>query len=149
MKIILLEDIRTLGKKGDVAEVADGYGRSLISKKKAREATAKNLNDLKLKKAHDEKMAAERLEEAKNLAAKIEGKKVTLKLKAGKDGKTFGSVSSKEIAEAVKNEWSVELDKKKISIDEPIKSLGVHEVTVKLHPGVSSVIRVSVENRDQ
>ncbi len=145
MKIILLEDVKTLGKKGEVADVADGYGRSLISKKKAKEATAKNLNDLKLQKAHSKKVEEEQLEDAKKLGSEIEGRIVTLKLKAGKDGKTFGSVSSKEIAEAVKEQWNLELDKKKLSSDEPIKTLGTHNVTVKVHPRVSATIKVKVE----
>lgn len=145
MKIILLEDVKPLGKKGDVTEVADGYGRSLIGKKKAKEATAKNLNDLKLQNAHNEKVAKEQLADAKKLSSDLEGRIVTLKLKAGKEGKTFGSVSSKEIADAVKTQWGLELDKKKLIIDEPIKTLGTHDVTVKLHSEVTSTIKVKVE----
>ncbi|MCR4843046.1 MAG: 50S ribosomal protein L9 [Eubacterium sp.] len=144
MKIILLEDIRTLGKKGEVTEVADGYGRNLISKKKAKEATGKNLNDLKLKKANDEKVAAEKLDEAQKLGEEIKDKIVELSLKAGKDGRTFGSVSSKEISEAIKKQWNMDIDKKKLDIAEPIKSLGVHEVKVKLHTKVTTTIRVKV-----
>ena len=145
MKIILLEDIRTLGKKGDVTEVADGYGRNLIAKKKAKEATSKNLNDLKLKNAHDEKVAEEKLEDAQKLGKEIEGKIVKVSLKAGKDGRTFGSVSSKEIAQAIKEQMDLDLDKKKLLIDEPIKTLGVHEVKVKLHSKVTTMIRVQVQ----
>lgn len=144
MKIILMEDIKTLGIKGDVAEVSDGYGRNLISKKKAKEATQANLNDLKLKNKHEEKVAEEKLADAKALGAEMEGKIVTLSLKAGKDGRVFGSVSSKEISQAIKAQMDLDIDKKKLLIEEPIKTLGTHEVKVKLHPQVTTMIRVKV-----
>jgi large subunit ribosomal protein L9 len=146
MKVILLEDVKSLGKKGDVVDVSDGYAKNfLITKKKGVEANSKNLNDLKLKKANEEKVAAQNLADAKALAAAIAEKTVVVKLKAGEGGKTFGSVSSKEIAEEAKKQHDLDIDKKKIVIDEPIKSLGSYEVAVKLHPKVTGTIRVKVE----
>lgn len=146
MKVILLEDVKSLGKKGDIVDVSDGYAKNfLITKKKGVEANSKNLNDLKLKKANEEKVAAQNLADARALAAAIAEKTVVVKLKAGEGGKTFGSVSSKEIAEEAKKQHDLDIDKKKIVIDEPIKSLGSYEVTVKLHPKVTGTIRVKVE----
>ncbi len=144
MNIILSEDVKSLGKKGEVVKVSDGYGRNLINKKKAIEGTAKNLNDLKLKQKHDEKLAQERLEEAKKLGEEIKEMSIELKLKAGAGGKVFGSVSTKEIAQAAKEQLNLDIDKKKLLLDEPIKAFGTHEVTVKLHPQVSTVLRVKV-----
>lgn len=146
MKVILLEDVKSLGKKGDVVDVSDGYARNfLLSKKKGVEATGKNLNDLKLKKANDEKVAAQNLADAKELADVLSQKTVVVKLKAGEGGKTFGSVSSKEIADEAEKQHGLELDKKKIVIDEPIKNLGTYEVKVKLHPKVTGTLKVKVE----
>ena len=146
MKVILLEDVKSLGKKGDVVDVSDGYARNfLLSRKKGVEATGKNLNDLKLKKANDEKVAAQNLADAKALAEGLEQKTVVVKLKAGEGGKTFGSVSSKEIAEEAGKQHGLDIDKKKIVIDDPIKSLGTYEVKVKLHPKVTGTLKVKVE----
>ncbi len=146
MKVILLEDVKSLGKKGDVVDVSDGYARNfLLSRKKGVEATGKNLNDLKLKKANDEKVAAQNLADAKALAEVLEQKTVVVKLKAGEGGKTFGSVSSKEIAEEAGKQHGLDIDKKKIVIDDPIKSLGTYEVKVKLHPKVTGTLKVKVE----
>lgn len=144
MNIILLEDVRSLGKKGEVVKVSDGYGRNLINKKKAIEGSAKNLNDLKLKQKHDEKLAEERLEAAKKLGEELKEMSVELKLKAGTGGRVFGSVSSKEISQAAKEQLGLDLDKKKLLLEEPIRSFGTHEVTVKLHPQVSTILRVKV-----
>lgn len=144
MNIILLEDVRSLGKKGEVVKVSDGYGRNLINKKKAIEGNAKNLNDLKLKQKHDEKLAEERLEAAKKLGEELKEMSVELKLKAGTGGRVFGSVSSKEISQAAKEQLGLDLDKKKLLLEEPIRSFGTHEVTVKLHPQVSTILRVKV-----
>ena len=146
MKVILLEDVKSLGKKGDVVDVSDGYAKNfLITKKKGVEANNKNLNDLKLKKANDEKVAAQNLQDAKDMAATLEEKTVVVKLKAGEGGKTFGSVSSKEIAEEAQKQHGLDIDKKKIVINDPIKSLGTYEVTVKLHPKVTGKLKVKVE----
>lgn len=145
MKIILLEDVKSLGKAGDIVEVSNGYARNmLLPKKLGVEASTKNLNDLKLKKAHEEKVAAENLAQAKELGEKIENARIEIPIKAGENGKVFGSVSSKEIAEAVKDQLGVELDKKKILLSSPIKELGDHTILVKLHPKVNAGIVVSV-----
>lgn len=146
MKVILLEDVKSLGKKGEIVEVSDGYAKNFIfTKKLGVEANSKNLNDLKLKKANDEKMAAKLLAEAKDFAALIETKQVIVKLKTGEGGKTFGSISSKEIAESAKAQHDLDIDKKKIVLAEQIKNIGNYEVTIKLHPQVSAKLKVKVE----
>ncbi len=146
MKVILLQDVKSLGKKGEIVDVSDGYARNFIFPKKfGVEANAKNLNDLKLQKANDEKVAAENLAKAQELSGKLKDRKVVVKLKAGEGGKTFGSVSSKEIAEAAAEQLDLEIDKKKIQITDPIKNLGDYEVTVKLHPQVNATLKVTVE----
>ncbi len=145
MKVILLEDVKTLGKKGDIVEVSDGYARNFIlPKKKGVEASAENLNTLKLKKANAEKIALENLEAAKALGAQLEQASVTLKIKAGEGGKLFGAISTKEIAAAIKDQLNLEVDKKKIVLDEPIKELGGHEVKIKLHKDVAAKMKVNV-----
>lgn len=146
MKVILLQDVKSLGKKGEIVNVNDGYARNFILPKKLGvEATGKNLNDLKLQKNNEKKVAQEQLEAAKELAAKLAEGGVSLAIKVGEGGRAFGSVSSKEIAAAVKEQMGLELDKKKISLKEPIKSLGTHIVTVKLHPEVAAELKVSVK----
>ena len=145
MKVILLQDVKALGKKGEIVNVSDGYARNFIlPKKMGVEATGKNLNDLKLQKNNEVKVAKEHLEAAKELAAKLEGGKVTLQIKVGEGGRTFGSVSSKEIAAAVKEQTGLDVDKKKIQLKETIKTLGMHNVPVKLHPEVTAELKVSV-----
>lgn len=145
MKVILLEDVKALGKKGQTVDVSDGYARNcILPKKLGVEANAKNLNDLKLQKAHEAKVAKEQLEEAQALAKRIEELSVETSIKSGKDGRSFGSVSSKEIAAALKEQHSIEVDKKKISLDEPIRTLGSSIVTVKLHREVSAKLTVHV-----
>lgn len=144
MEIILLEDVKSLGKKGEKHKVSDGYGRNLISKKLCLEATAKNLNDLKLQKKHEEKLAQEKLDAAKELAESLKDKQVVLKIKAGEGGRLFGAVSSKEIAKEVHAQLGFEVDKKKIQLPEAIKTLGNHQITIKLHPKVSTTIVVKV-----
>ncbi len=145
MEVILLEDVKSLGKKGDKVKVNDGYARNFILPKKlGMEATAKNLNDLKLKKANEEKIAKEILEEAKAFAKELEDKQVELKIKAGKDGRTFGSVSTKEIAAAAKEQLGYDIDKKKMQLTDSIKSAGVFNVPIKLHPKVIGTLKVHV-----
>lgn len=145
MKIILLEDVKSLGKKGEIVTVSDGYARnSILPKKLGVEATTKALNDLKLQSKHAEKVAAENLASAKELAKEIESKKVTVTIKSGEGGRTFGSVSTKEIAIAAKEQINMELDKKKMQLSEPIKALGVYEVPIKLHPKVTAKLSVHV-----
>lgn len=145
MKVVLLEDIKTLGKKGDIVEASDGYaGNFLLPKKKAIAATAENLNTLKLQKANADKIAVELLAEAKELKDKIEKSEVTVSIKGGEGGKTYGSVSTKEIAQAMKDQSGLEVDKKKIVLPEPIKTFGVHEISIKLHKEVSAKLKVKV-----
>lgn len=145
MKIILLEDVKTLGKKGEIVSVSDGYARNMILPKKLGvEATSKNLNDLKLQNQHAEKVAQENLDAAKALAEELKDKKVEVKMKSGKDGRTFGSISTKEIAEAAKTQLKMDLDKKKMVLKDPIKSLGTYEVQIKLHPKVTGTFTVHV-----
>ena len=145
MKVILLQDVKSLGKKGEIVNVNDGYARNFILPKKLGvEANAKNLNDLKLQKNNEKKVAQENLEAAKELAAELAASKVELSIKVGEGGRTFGSVSSKEIAAAVKEQMNLEVDKKKIQLKEAIKSLGTHIVNVKLHPEVTAELKVVV-----
>ena len=147
MKVILLEDVKALGKKGQIVNVNDGYARNFILPKKLGvEANNKNLNDLKLKKANDEKIAQEQLEEAQELGKKIEAGKVELAIKVGEGGRTFGSVSTKEIAAAVKEQMGYDIDKKKIQLKEAIKTLGTHNVPVKLHTKVTAELKVGVKD---
>ena len=146
MKVILLEDVKSLGKKGAIVEVSDGYARNYIfAKKLGLEATSQNLNDLKLKKAHEDKLAQQRLEEAKAFASDLEKVQVTLKIKAGEGGKLFGSISSKEIAQAAKEQLNLEIDKKKMVLPTPIKAVGTTMVPIKLHPQVTGELKVIVQ----
>ena len=146
MKIILLQDDKHLGKKGDIIEANDGYARNYILPKKIGvEANNKNLNDLKLQKANDAKIAKEQLEKAQELAALLGTKEVLVKMKAGEGGRTFGSVSSKEIATELKEQTGILIDKKKIQLPEAIKSFGVYNVSVKLHPKVTGTLKVKVQ----
>ena len=145
MKVILTEDVKSLGKKGDLVDVSDGYARNFIlSKKKGLEATPANLNSLKLKKANDEKVAQEQLEAAQAFAADLKTKEVKLTIKKGEGGKAFGSITSKEIATAAEEQLSVTLDKKKIVLKDPIKTEGTYQVSIKLHPQVTGELKVSV-----
>lgn len=145
MKVVLLQDVRALGLKGDVVEVSAGYARNkILPQKLGLEATPKVLNDLKLREQYLEKVAKEQLEASKVLAAKLENQEITLSIKTGEGGKTFGSVSTKEIAVAVKDQLGIEIDKKKMVLTEAIKSLGVTEVPMKLHPEVIATLRVKV-----
>ena len=146
MKVILLEDVKAQGKKGDIVNVSDGYARNMLFPKKlAVEATPKNINDLKLQKAHEEKVAKENLEAAKAFKAELETKEVTVSIKVGENGRTFGSVSSKEISEAAKAQLGYDIDKKKIQMKEPVKSLGMHRIPVRLHTKVTAELKVSVQ----
>jgi large subunit ribosomal protein L9 len=145
MKVILLEDVKSLGKKGDIVNVSDGYARNaILPKKLGVEATTKNLNDLKLQNQHADKVAAENLEKAKELAKVVEQQKVIVKLKTGEGGRTFGSISTKEISQAAKEQTGLDLDKKKMQLSESIKALGSYEIPVKLHPQVTAKLTVQV-----
>lgn len=145
MKVILKEDIKSLGKKGEIVEVSDGYARNFILKKnKGVEANSSNLNDLKLKKANDDKIAQEQYEAAKELGKQIEAGQIQVSIKMGEGGKAFGSVSSKEIAEEVKKQLDLTIDKKKVQLKEAIKVPGTHVVPIKLHPKVMADLKVLV-----
>ena len=145
MKVILLEDVKALGKKGDVVNVSDGYARNaILPKKLGVEATSKNLNDLKLQNQHADKVAQENYENAVALAKVVEKTTIEVKLKSGKDGKAFGSISSKEISQAAKEQAGLDNDKKKKHLGEAIKNLGTFDVPVKLHPKVTANIKVKV-----
>lgn len=146
MKVILLEDVKSLGKKGQIVNVNDGYARNFILPKKlGLEATGKNLNDLKLQQANEEKKARELLAAAQDFARELETKSVVIRMKAGEGGKLFGSVSSKEIATAFREQCGVEIDKKKIQMDDSLKAFGVYDVPVRLHPQVTGTLKVKVE----
>ena len=146
MKVILLEDVKSLGKKGQIVNVSDGYARNMILPKKLGvEATSKNLNDLKLRKANEEKVAQENLDAAKAFAEELSTKEVILTLKVGEGGRTFGSVSSKEISEAAKKQLNLDIDKKKLQLENTIRNLGVTNVPVRLHPKVTGSLKVWVK----
>ena len=148
MKVILLQDVKYLGKKGEIVEVNPGYARNFVLPKKLGvEATPKNLNDLKLKNQNDAKVAAENLAEAKALAEKIGASSVTAEMKMGEGGKAFGSISSKEIAELMKKQLGLNIDKKKIQVKDPIKALGTYRVQIKLHPEVTAELPVNVKEQ--
>lgn len=148
MKVILLQDVKALGKKGEVVEVSEGYARNMLLKKGlGKEATGQNMNDLKLQKANAEKVAREALEAAQALGKEMEGKTVKMSVKTGEGGRVFGSVSSKEIAEELKKQLGYEVDKKKILLEAPIKALGVTNVSIKLHAKVTTEIKVHVAEK--
>lgn len=149
MRVILLEDVKSLGKKGDIVDVNEGYARNCILKKKLGvEANTANMNDLKLKKNNEAKVAQEQLEAAQAFAKDLESKEVIVSIKAGEGGKLFGSVTAKEIAQAFKDQCKVDIDKKKIQLAEPIKSFGVFDVPVKLHPQVTGSLKVNVKEQN-
>ena len=137
MQVILLQDVKSLGKKGDIVKVSDGYARNFVLPKKLGvEATEKNKNELRLQKAHEDKVAAKKLADAQAMAEDLAGRTIVVSIRAGENGKVFGSISAKEIAA---------LDKKKIQVAEPIKSFGTFEVPIKLHPQVTGTLNVVVK----
>ena len=145
MKVILTEDVKSLGKKGEIVDVNDGYARNFIlKKKKGVEANSKDLNDLELKKANDDKLAQEQYEAAQELGKKLEAGKIEMSIKTGEGGKAFGSIASKEIAAEVKEQMGLDIDKKKIQLKEAIKTLGTHNIPIKLHPKVTAELKVIV-----
>ncbi|MCR5468885.1 MAG: 50S ribosomal protein L9 [Lachnospiraceae bacterium] len=145
MKVILLEDVKKVGKKGDIVELNDSYARNvIISKKLGVEATNKSLNDLKLQNKNADKIALENLEAAKELAKELEKLKVEVSIKTGSGGRSFGSVSTKEISSALKAQHGIDIDKKKMQLPEALKNLGTYEVPVKLHPQVTGTLRVHI-----
>ena len=145
MKVILLEDVKSVGKKGELVNASDGYAKNfLFPKKLAVEATKSNLNDFELKQKAEAKRKKEELEQAKNMAKELENKTVTVKVKTGENGKLFGSVTNKEVAEEIVKQTGMEIDKKKVSIGDPIKMVGERTAVIKLHPKVSAEITIKI-----
>ena len=147
MKVIFLEDVKGKGKKGDVKEIADGYAKFLITNKKAVAATNANMATLKGQQKRVEKDKQEELVQANLLAKQLEGLEVKIKVKAGEGGRLFGSITSKEIAEQLKKQKNLDIDKRKILMDEPIRTLGSTFVEIKLHQKVTTKIRVDVKEK--
>lgn len=144
MKVILQQDVKGIGKKGDVKEVAEGYARNfLLPRKLAVEATAGAINTHSAQEKSKQKKAQEELEKAQALARKLEEEKITISAKAGEGGRLFGAVTNKQVADAL-NKKKYKIDKRKILMDEPIRSLGVTKVTIKLHAEVSTTVSVHV-----
>lgn len=145
MKVILLEDVAKVGKKGDVVEAKTGHARNfLIPNKLAVEATKGNLKKLEEQKANAKEEAAYQLSQAEAIGRELKDKVVTIKSKAGEGGKLFGTLTNKEVAEAISAEFNIELDKRKITLEEKIKTLGTYPAQVKLHPEVKIEIRVKI-----
>jgi large subunit ribosomal protein L9 len=145
MKVILLKDDKKIGKKGDIVNAKDGYARNfLIPKGIVLEATPENLKNLEREKQRLAGLDAKLLQEAKELAAMIEEKTIEIRIKAGDNGKLFGSVTTKEIEQEYKNQHNIDIDKKKIELKEPLKTVGTHEVSVKLHAEVTAKAKVTV-----
>ncbi len=146
MKVILLQDVKKIGNKGDVINVADGYGRNyLLPRKLAMEATGKNLQTLKVQKNKQEAEKEREISKAKKIAEELAKKPILIKTKAGEKGRLFGSVTSMEIASALEAQTKLKIDKRKIDLPEPIKTLGKHTVKIKLHPKVHSEFNIIVE----
>lgn len=145
MKVIFLNDVKNKGKKGEVKEVATGYAQNFLLKKGlAEEATPANLKRLEEQQNAEEAKAEQALEDAKAMKEELEQKEVEIKTKSGDDGRLFGSISSKQVVEAYEKQHGIKLDKRKLDMSQPLKSLGYHKMSVKLHPEVSAEIKVHV-----
>lgn len=145
MKVILLQDVKKLGKKGEIVEVSEGYGRNfLLPRKLAAPGTAENINDAKQKQAAAAHKAQVASDEAIILASQLKKVELTIPVKVGEGGKVFGAVTGKHISEAAKRQYDIDLDKKKVEIKEPIKTLGTYDVIIRVHPTITSVIKVHV-----
>lgn len=148
MKIILTQTVKSLGKERDVVNVSDGYARNfLFPKGLAIEATPQNLASLKATKEKEDVRSEEELKEAQKIAEKLDGKVVKILAKAGEAGKLFGSVTSAEVSSEIEKQLKIRVDKKKLTLSEPIKALGQHNVTLKLHPNVTATLVVHVDSR--
>lgn len=145
MKLILLEDVKSVGKKGELVNASEGYARNfLLPKKLAVEATKSNLNDYELKQKSEAKRKKEELEHAQEVAKVLNDKVVTIRVKTGENGKLFGSVTNKEVAEEIIKQTGMDLDKKKVSIGDPIKMLGERTAVIKLHPKVTAEVAIKI-----
>lgn len=145
MKVILLKDVKNIGKQGEVKEVASGYAHNFLFKKGlAEEANQTNLKKLEAHNEEVRQQEADELQAAKDLKVELEGKEVEIKTKAGEDGRLFGSVSSKQVIEAYQSQHDIKLDKRKLDMPEPFKSLGYHKVNIKLHSEVEAELKVHV-----
>lgn len=145
MKLILQQEVKKLGKKGDIIEVSEGYARNfLLPQKLAIPATNSNVNVVKQQKAAEERKQQRVLDEAKVMAAQMAKIEVTVSVKTGEGGKLFGSVTSKDIADAIQAQHNIEIDKRKIELKDAIKSLGTYPVTIKIHPEVNTQIQVHI-----
>lgn len=146
MKVILLQDIKGTGKKDQIMEISDGYARNyLLPRKLAREATAEALNSIEKSKSADQHREAVRRAEAERLAREIKGKVIQLSVRGGDNGKIYGSVTNDQIANALKEQLKVDVDKRKVEIEEPIKTAGQHFFTLKLMAGISTRLLVNVK----
>lgn len=144
MKVILLKNVKSLGKKGDLVNTSDGYARNyLIPKKLAEQATENNVHILNNKKEAERRQKLKELEEAQKLAKSLMGKEIKFKVKTGENGRLFGSITSKDISEKLKEQYKMDIDKKKI-VAETIRQLGIYEVEIKIYPEVSTKVKVSV-----
>ena len=145
MKVILQEDVKKVGAKGEVVEVSDGYGRNyLLPRKLAVEASVANLNTAKVKAENKARKAQQEADEAKLLGAQLEKISVKIPVRLGKDGKLFGSVGGSDVAKALKENHSLNVDKRKISIAGEVTGVGVYDALIKLHPEVSTKIKIEV-----
>lgn len=145
MKIILLKDVKKLGKKDDVVNVSDGYARNfLFPRKLALEAKESNLNLLNNRKEAERKQKLQEVEEAQKLADKLKNQEVILKVKSGDNGKLFGSIAGKDIADELKERFNLDIDRRKVNV-ETIRQLGVYDVEIKLYPEISTKIKVKIE----
>jgi len=148
MKVILNQDVKGQGKKGDLIEVSDGYARNfLLPKNLAKPATKENINVMKGQQESREYRQQKELEEAQEIAKKIDEVTVSLKAKAGDNGKLFGSITSKDVAEALVSQHHIKVDKKKFNMPDGIKALGTTVVEIKVHPGVVAKLKVSVSEQ--
>lgn len=146
MKVILLQDVKSLGKKGEIVDINDGYARNFVLPKKLGvEANNANTNDLKLQKANEEKIAKKLYDDAVLMSQKLDEVKVCLKIKTGEGGRSFGSITAKEIAKGLLDQHGIDIDKKKIVLNDAIKNIGEYEVSVKLHTKVTAKLHVSVD----
>ena len=146
MKVILKQDVKGLGKKDEIVNASDGYAKNyLIPKGMAVVASTGNVNEaVNKQKAVAEKKQRE-LDTAKEFAAKLDGKTVAIKAKVGESGKLFGAISNKDIADAIKNQYKIEIDKKKIVLNDPIKTAGNHDVEIRIYAGVVTKVNVKIE----